>query len=347
MKAAILKEVGKPLVIEEVPMVQVMENEVLMKVKASAICSSDIYSLKGQRPLELPHIMGHEAAGIVEDVGKGVQEFKSGDRVLGNATVTCGDCYYCQRDLEQLCERHRIVGTDSGTQGAYAEYYKLPKENICYLPDEISFEEATVITSPLASAFHGVRMAEIQKGDSVVVYGCGAIGFHAMLAALTYEEIKVFVVDTEMQKLENAKWAGATEVINASDEEPIKKIHEFTDGRGASVAIEAVGFNKVINQAIRSVRKAGRVVLMGAPWEEIAFEFQNYRKEFLFKEIKITSSITNRKDEMKDLIELVRTKKIDLSRSVSKILPFEKVNEGIDIVMNNIGNPVRVVMSFD
>jgi len=347
MKAAIFKKLGKPLVIDEVPKPEVTEKEILMKVKATAICISDIYSIRGERPLQLPHIMGHEAAGIVAEVGGEVKNFKPGERILGNAIVTCGECYYCERNLEQLCENHKIIGTDSGTQGAYAEYYKLPEENIYHLPEEIPFDQATVITSPLASAYHGVRIADIQKGDTVVVYGGGAIGYHAMLGALTYDGVRAFMVDTVDEKLELAKEAGAVAVINAQHEDAVDTVNRLTDGRGAAVAIEAVGSLKTVNQAILSVGKAGKAVLMGAPWEKIVFEFENYRKDFLFKEIKITSSITNRKDEMNPLIELVRTKKIDLSRSISLTLPFEKVNDGIEIVKNNVGNPIRVVMQFD
>jgi len=347
MKAAIFKELGTPLVIGEVPKPEVNANEILMKVKAAAICIADIYSIRGERPLQLPHIMGHEAAGIVAEVGGEVRNFKPGDRILGNAIVTCKQCYYCKRDLEQICENHKIIGTDAGTRGAFAEYYKLPAENIYHLPEEIPFDQATVITSPLASAYHGVRVADIQKGDTVVVYGGGAIGYHAMLGALTYDGVRAFMVDTVDEKLELAKKAGAAAVINAEHEDPVDAVRRLTDGRGAAVAIEAVGSPKAVNQAILSLRKAGRAVLMGAPWEKIVFEFEDYRKDFLFKELKISSSITNRKDEMEPLIELVKTKRIDLSHSISLTLPFEKINDGIKIVRNNVGNPIRVVMEFD
>jgi threonine dehydrogenase-like Zn-dependent dehydrogenase len=347
MKAAIFKELGTPLVMGEVPKPEVGANEILMKVKAAAICIADIYSIKGERPLQLPHIMGHEAAGIVAEVGSAVRNFKPGDRILGNAIVTCKQCYYCKRDLEQVCENHKIIGTDAGTQGAFAEYYKLPAENIYHLPEEIPFDQATVITSPLASAYHGVRVADIQKGDTVVVYGAGAIGYHAMLGALTYDDVRVFMVDTVDDKLELAKEAGAAAVINPEHENPVDAVKRLTDGRGAAVAIEAVGSPKTVNQAILSLRKAGRAVLMGAPWEKIVFEFEDYRRDFLFKELKISSSITNRKDEMEPLIELVKTKRIDLSHSISLTLPFEKINDGIKIVRNNVGNPIRVVMEFD
>lgn len=347
MKAAIFKELGTPLVIGEVPKPEVNANEILMKVKAAAICIADIYSIRGERPLQLPHIMGHEAAGIVAEVGGEVRNFKPGDRILGNAIVTCKQCYYCKSDLEQVCENHKIIGTDAGTQGAFAEYYKLPAENIYHLPEEIPFDQATVITSPLASAYHGVRVADIQKGDTVVVYGGGAIGYHAMLGALTYDGVRAFMVDTVDEKLELAKKAGAAAVINAEHEDPVDAVRRLTDGRGAAVAIEAVGSPKAVNQAILSLRKAGRAVLMGAPWEKIVFEFEDYRKDFLFKELKISSSITNRKDEMEPLIELVKTKRIDLSHSISLTLPFEKINDGIKIVRNNVGNPIRVVMEFD
>lgn len=347
MKAAIFKELGTPLVMGEVPKPEVGANEILMKVKAAAICIADIYSIKGERPLQLPHIMGHEAAGIVAEVGSEVRNLKPGDRILGNAIVTCKQCYYCKRDLEQVCENHKIIGTDAGTQGAFAEYYKLPAENIYHLPEEIPFDQATVITSPLASAYHGVRVADIQKGDTVVVYGAGAIGYHAMLGALTYDDVRVFMVDTVDDKLELAKEAGAAAVINPEHENPVDAVKRLTDGRGAAVAIEAVGSPKTVNQAILSLRKAGRAVLMGAPWEKIVFEFEDYRRDFLFKELKISSSITNRKDEMEPLIELVKTKRIDLSHSISLTLPFEKINDGIKIVRNNVGNPIRVVMEFD
>ena len=347
MKAAVLKKLGMPVVIEEVPNPEVKENDVLMRVKASGICISDMYTLRGQRPIELPHIMGHEAAGVVAEVGRRVRGFKVGDRILGNAIVTCNECYYCRNDLEQVCERHVIVGTDGGTQGAFAEYYKLPQENVYHLPVEIPFDQATVITSPLASAYHGIRRAEIHKGDTVVIYGGGAIGYHAMLCAMSYDSVRVFMIDTVDKKLELAEKAGAAVVISALREDPVKKILTLTDGRGADVVIEAVGLNKTINESIISVRKAGRLVFIGAPFEKVSFEFDNYRKNFLFKEIKMTSSITNRKDEMPELIELVRTKKIDLSLSVSLTLPFEKINEGLNIVNNDVGNPMRVVLEFN
>jgi threonine dehydrogenase-like Zn-dependent dehydrogenase len=334
MKAAVFKKVGEPLAIEEVPKPQVGDKEVLMKVKATAICISDIYSIKGERPLQLPHIMGHE-------------RLKPGDRVFGNAIVHCHECYYCKRDLEQVCENHTIVGTDSGTQGAFAEFYKLPDENMYLLPGEIPFDQATVITSPLASAYHGVCIADIQKGDTVAVYGGGAIGYHAMLSAMAHESVRALMIDVEEEKLSLAKEAGAAAVIHARKEDPVKRIQELTEGRGADVVIEAVGFNKTLNQAILSVRKAGRVVLMGAPWEKISFEFENYRRDFLFKEIKVMTSITNRRDEMPRLTELVRTRKIDLARSVSVNLPFEKINEGFEIVKENKGNPIRVVLELD
>ena len=347
MKAAILKKLGTPLTIEEIPKPAVGENDVLMKVKAAGICIADMYTLRGERPIKLPHILGHEAAGVVAEVGSKVKKFKIGDRILGNAIITCNECYYCKNDLEQVCNKHTIVGTDGGTQGAFAEYYRLPEVNVYPLPTEIPFDQATVITSPLASAYHGIRIADIRKGDTVVVYGGGAIGYHAMLGAMSYDSVRVFMIDTVDKKLELAKKAGAAKVMNPLREDPVKGILALTEGRGADVVIEAVGINKTINQAILSVRKAGRLVFMGAPFGKISFEFENYRESFLFKEIKMTSSITNRKDEMPQLIELVRTRKIDLSRSVSLRLPFGKINEGLEFVKNDPGNLIRVVLEFD
>jgi threonine dehydrogenase-like Zn-dependent dehydrogenase len=347
MKAAVFKKLGTPFVIEEIPKPEVGENEVLMKVKATAICIADMYTIRGQRAIKLPHIMGHEAAGVVAEVGSKVKKFKVGDRILGNAIVTCNECYYCKNDLEQVCSKHVIVGTDGGTQGAFAEYYKLPERNMYHLPAEIPFDQATVITSPLASAYHAVRRANIHKGDSVVIYGGGAIGYHAMLSAMSYDSVRAYMIDTVDKKLELAKKAGAAEVINALREDPVQRILALTEGRGADVVIEAVGLNKTINQAILCVRKAGRIVFMGAPFEKVSFDFENYRKDFLFKEITMTSSITNRREEMPQLIELVRTKKIDLSRSVSVKLPFGKINEGFEMVNHDVGNLVRVVLEFD
>ena len=179
------------------------------------------------------------------------------------------------------------------------------------------------------------------------MYGAGAIGYHAMLGALTYDDVRVFMVDTVDEKLELAKKAGAAAAINAEHEDPVDAARRLTDGRGTAVAIEAVGSPKTVNQAISSLRKAGRAVLMGAPWEKIVFEFDDYRKDFLFKELKISSSITNRKDEMEPLIELVKTKRIDLSHSIPLTLPLEKINDGIKIVRSNAGNPIRVVLEFD
>jgi len=265
MKALVLKEY-LTFAYEEVPRPEFGPTEVLVSVKACGICGSDVHGMDGstgrRRP---PIIMGHEASGIIVEVGGGVSGWKPGDRVTFDSTIYCGSCEFCRRGEVNLCNQRRVLGVsceDYRQAGAFAEFVSVPQHILYRLPDNLSFEHAALI-EPFTIVFHAVSRKPVALNDTAVIIGCGMIGL-ALLQALRLAGCgRVLVADMAADRLAQAASLGAHETINTSEGQALAKILKLTGDRGADHVFEAVGLGATVDLALRAVRKGGCVTLVG------------------------------------------------------------------------------------
>jgi L-iditol 2-dehydrogenase len=276
MKALVLSAY-KHLDIEDVPVPQPAADELLIRIRACGICGSDVHGYDGSTGRRIPPIvMGHEAAGVVESVGRDVTRFRPGDRVTFDSTVYCGRCFYCDRGQVNLCDHREVIGVSTPMfrrMGAFAEYVTVPARIAYMLPDSMPFAHAALIEAA-SVAVHGASLTPIEPGDTAVVVGSGMIGLLTLQAVRQAGAERVVVVDVDDTRLELARKLGATETLNSKKADTVAEIQKLTGGRGADVAVECVGITDAIALAVESVRKGGAVTLVGnvAPRIELALQ---------------------------------------------------------------------------
>lgn len=348
MKAARLKALESPLVIEDCPIPEIAPNDVLMKVKQCGICSSDVSIARGAKPVgELPFIMGHEGVGIVEEVGKEVTRFGKGDRVLMNALVSCGICVNCSVGRDNICEDHKLIGITPGTQGVYAEYGAIPERNLYKIPDKISYTEGVITTSLLSAAFHGARRADFKASETACIYGVGSIGTLLILVLRAFGASLICGVDINERSLENAGNFGPDYLIDSTKEDPVEKIKELTGGKGVDVGFEVAGDHEAILQTISSTRSGGRTAILGVPFYHVMMDFKDqlgFFSEICEKEATIITSWAYSRQEFPMMLNVVNRGLIDLSPCRTKVIPLEKVNEGLKL--NEAGGYTRVLIEL-
>lgn len=340
MKAAVFYEPNKPMRVEEVEDPDITSQEVLVRIKACGICRGDLQRVSGAVSVDTPMILGHEPAGKVAKVGSEVEGFKPGDDVLLFA-AGCGECYYCKIGKDNICQ-NLINEFGIGRDGAYAEYCKVHPRCLQKLPEGISYEAGSVMTASTGTVFHGITLADIHAGDTVVVYGAGCLGTQA-LQLMKIMGATVFVVDVRDRKLDMAKRLGADAVINAGETDPVKEIRALTGGRGADVAFEIIGLPVTILQAIDSVRPAGKIIDIGAVMEPINLKMIPFIDEGLAlnKELTLmTISHCSRKD-MAKLMDVVKQGRIDFDTG-TLTLPLDEINRAFEIKKSS--DNLRVVI---
>ncbi|MEZ5275146.1 MAG: galactitol-1-phosphate 5-dehydrogenase [Opitutaceae bacterium] len=265
MKALVLTEYKK-LVVTEVPEPVPGPGEVLIEVAACGICGSDIHGYDGNSGRRLPPIiMGHECAGTIAALGKGTTGWAVGDRVTMDSMLFCGRCPYCTSGHTNLCESRQVLGVscpEFRKEGAFARFVTVPASVLVALPDHLPFEQAA-FAEPLAVSLHAVRLVDPKPGSTAVVVGAGMIGLLVIQVARAVGCSRVIAVDLDRDRLELARSLGASHVLNPADGGTVEAILALTDGKGAECAFEAVGHTNPLRTAIGSVRKGGRVGLIG------------------------------------------------------------------------------------
>jgi L-iditol 2-dehydrogenase len=264
MKALLLSSY-RNLEMAEVPTPTPRADEVLIRVAACGICGSDVHGYDGSSGRRIPPlVMGHEAAGTIEAIGRDVKNLAAGDRVTFDSTVYCGECSNCRRGDINLCDRRQVLGVSCGDYrraGAFAEFVAVPARILHRLPETLPFAEAAMLEA-VAVAIHAVNLAEISANTTALVVGAGTIGILTLQALRAAACARVFVTDVDKDRLEMARQLGATEIL-LSDESLNAKLLQLTDSEGVDVAIEAVGRSETVAAAIDAVRKGGGVVLVG------------------------------------------------------------------------------------
>ncbi len=320
MKALVLSEY-KQLHLEDVPVPQPAEDELLIRIQACGICGSDVHGFDGSTGRRIPPIvMGHEAAGIVEAVGRGVTSFMAGDRVTFDSTVYCGQCFYCRRGQVNLCDNREVVGVSTPLfrrMGAFAEYVAVPARIAYALPEKMPFAHAALIEA-VSVAVHGASLTPIEPGDTAVVVGAGMIGLLTLQAAREAGAGRVFVCDVDDTRLEMARSLGATETFNSKKQDAVAEIQKRTESRGADVALECVGITEAIHTAVESVRKGGAVTLVGnvAPKVELALQ------SVVSRQIRLQGSCAS-SGEYPACIAMMADGRIRVETLVSAVAPLE------------------------
>jgi propanol-preferring alcohol dehydrogenase len=326
---------------QEIDVPQVGPRDVLVRVEAAGICHSDAHYRSGVSPVYLlPMTLGHEVAGVVEQVGADVTRLKVGNRVCLHYMVTCGDCEYCNRGREQFCTSGRMIG--KYRDGGYAEYVAIPARSAFVLPDEIPFAQGAVMMCSSATSLHAINKARLRPGETVAVFGVGGLGMSAIQLAQAYGALRVYAVDINPVKLEMAERFGAVPV-NARQVDPVGEIRRLTDGRGVDVALELIGLPLTMDQAFRSLAVFGRVAIAGLT--DRTFEIAPYQN-LLNREAEIIGVSDHLAEEIPLLIEFVRQGQLDLSDVITETVDLDAgaINDTLD-QLDEFGDKVRVVIT--
>jgi propanol-preferring alcohol dehydrogenase len=326
MKAAVMHELNKPLTIEDVSEPKLDYGEVLVKTKACGICGTDLHIVEGTgyKP-KMPHILGHEPAGLVAKLGDRVTKFKVGDRVVPNIFFTCGECFFCRTNRETMCTNFKgALGV--GINGAYAEYFKAPAKNLFILPDNIGFKEGSVIADAVVTSVHAVRRrAQVKADDVVVVIGVGGVG-QSVIQISKHAGAKVFGVARRAQRAEVGSRFGADVVINSSEEDVGQAVNRLTNGDGADIAIDNVGTKETLLQALGSIHRGGRIVMVGETDDAIPLS----TFKLCVNELDILGSRSGGRQDTVEAIKLVESGVVTPFASDS--FPLEKINEAFDSI---------------
>lgn len=322
MKALVLEDYMR-LEVRDIPQPTISApDDVLIQIKAAAICGSDVHGIDGstgrRRP---PLVMGHEAAGVVAACGSGVAHFVPGDRVTFDSTVWCGECYFCRRGEVNLCDNRRVLGVsceEYKRDGTFAEYVVVPERILYHLPDSVSFEEAA-LTEPISVAMHAFHITNMQPGERAAVVGTGLIGLLLIQIIRAYSPHLILAFDTDPDRRAAALQSGADIALDPADPLSTSKVLKATDGRGVDRAFEAVGASASIATAISVVRKGGSVTLIGNISPKVEIPLQSV----VTREISLLGSCAI-SGEYPASLELIASRKINPRSVISAVAPLEE-----------------------
>ncbi len=343
MKAARFYGINQPLRVEDVPTPVAGPDDVLVKVKAAGICGSDLHIVyEGSVAVGfIPITLGHEASGVIAEVGRNVTEWKAGDRVVVNSLVSCGSCFNCKVGRESICIHGQFLGIH--LNGAFAEFITVPSKNLVNLPDKVPFDQGAVIADAVATPHHAiVKVGRLRIGETVAVIGCGGLGVHAVQLCKIRGASKIIAVDLDDEILQRARKAGATDSINIKTENAARRIKEITSGLGVDMVLEFVGHTETVATGIRFLHHGGRLVAVGIGPENMTLPPPSL---FVWKELSLLGSFGFDRNDIAAPVELAEAGMLDLSDSITEMFPLEEVNTALEHLRDKIGNPVRIMIA--
>lgn len=313
--------------IEEIPKPQIGPHELLVKIIASGICGSDV--MEWYRIKKAPRVLGHEIAGEIAEVGENVEHYKIGDRVFVSHHVPCNECRYCQAGYHTVCDTLRTTNFEPG---GFAEYVRVPEINVRFgtfiLPDEISFDEGTFV-EPLGCVVRGQRFAGVKKGDTVLVIGSGISGLLHIQLAREKGAAKIIATDINDYRLKAAQRFGADVAIDARND-VMNLVKKANSGRLADVVIVCTAALPAFEQAFQSVDRAGTLLLFAPTSPEVRVPLPLY--DIYFKGVKIVFSYAAVTVDIKDAIDLLENKKIDVLAMITHRFGLQDIQKGFDLV---------------
>ena len=333
------------LEIQEMDVPATGPDDILIRIKACAICGSDIHGYSGKTGRRQPPIvMGHEAAGVVEAVGENVTDFKAGDRVCFDSTVYCNKCQYCLDGHKNMCENREVVGVSEGTyrrHGAMAEYVTIPHWIAVKMPDNLSYTQAALIET-VSIGVHAANITPIVLNDTAIVIGAGGVGLVALQAIRLKGAGKTIVTDLSPARLAMAKDLGADVTIPADTPDLLNALRAETGPEGAEAVIEAVGIQATIDTGLAITKKAGSFTLIGNVSPRVEFDLQS----LVSREISVRGSCASN-GEYKDCVELVASGRIDVDLFISETVALEDGQAVFDKLYKGAEGNIRSVFVFD
>lgn len=347
MKAAILRAVNEPLEIEDVQLSDTGPREVRIRTAAAGICHSDLHFQDGKFPYPMPAVLGHESAGIVEQVGSEVRYVKPGDPVVTCLSVFCGYCEYCLSGRPALCrkvdtrrrpeEGSRILQNGKPVYqfldvSSYAEELLVHEHAVVKVREEIPLDRAALlgcgVTTGLGAVFN---TAKVEPGATVVVIGCGGVGLSAIQGAAIAGAGRVIAVDQIASKLDLAKSVGATDLVNAGDGDPVAQVHELCRG-GVDYAFEAIGLKQTAEQSFKMIKNGGTATIIGMIPMGTKVEFDGI--DFLFeKKVQGSNMGSNRfRVDLPKYVDFYLSGKLKLDELITHELPLEEINKGFELL---------------
>ncbi|WP_432850421.1 zinc-binding dehydrogenase [Amycolatopsis sp. CA-161197] len=341
MRAARFDAASKKLSVETVPVPAPGRGEVVVKVAACGICHSDLSQLDGAFTPRQPVITpGHETAGTVAAVGEGVSFWSPGDRVVVAAGRPCGTCRECRHGGGiDSCEKLRIMAFDY--DGAWAEYLLTPATTLVDVPDHVPLEQAAVLADAVSTPYGAVDTAGLRPAEAVGIWGLGGLGTHLVQLARICGASPIVALDPLPAARERALGLGADFALDPLDEATPDKLAEITAGHGLDVAFDCVGRGASLTQADRALGHRGRLVLVGMSSDQLDLGAE---LNFVRRRHTVVGHLGYRMKHLADLVELVARGRLDVSGSVSAILPLEEAAEGVRRLREHEGDPIRILL---
>lgn len=361
MKAAVCYAYDKPLVIEDIDIDPPKAGEVKVKVVACAICHSDVHQIRGDWSAQLPLVAGHEAAGIVEEVGPGVTRVQVGDHVIMSLLRSCGTCYYCAKGDTHLCEGTFALATETRLHNkkgepivqsikcaAFAEYSVVDQSQLVPIPKEIPLDSASLLACGVITGLGAVvNTAKVGVGETVAVIGVGGVGLNAIQGAALSGAHPIIALDLLDNKLEAARKFGATHTVNVGGgNDPAEAVKALTSGRGVDYAFVTVGSPIAVAQAITLIRRGGTMVLVGIPDDKATHPL--LLAHTVWNERRILGSSmgsTRLSVQVPQLVDLYQSGRLQLDELISRRYPLEEINEAIAGMER--GEALRNVIVFE
>jgi NDMA-dependent alcohol dehydrogenase len=348
MKAAVLYGPHQPLEVADLEVLPPREGEVLVRMAAGGVCHSDLHVMQGHVPAPFPCVPGHEGAGIVVEVGPGVQNVRPGDHVVLLWRASCGACYFCSRGRPALCDlggtirwtgkladgtsRFRKDGQEinhfAGVS-AFAEYTVVPAAGVIAIPPEIPLEKAAVVGCAVMTGVGAViNTAAVEPGASVAVFGCGGVGLNVVQGAALAGAERIIAVDIRANKLDFARQFGATHTVLATETDPVVAIRDLTGGRGADYAFEVIGRPETLRQAYEATRRGGTTVAIGLPPTGTAYAVD--AQSLVLQEKTLKGSLYGGCVPARDvprLLALYQAGRLNLEALITRAYPLDQINE--------------------
>ena len=363
-RAAVLNRIGEPLTVETLEMAPLRAGDVLVRVRASGLCHTDLEVMRGELAYPLPIVLGHEGAGVVEAVGDAVTTVKPGDHVICSWNPHCGHCFYCERRLPILCEpykRHEARGllldgtTRISRDGAavhhffttstHAQYTVVAESAAIAVSKEIPFDRACIIGCGVMTGIGAaVRKARVAPGASVLVIGCGAVGLNVLQGARLAGAARIIAADIGTQRLERARTFGATDTVEVSDPGALERIRALTNGRGADDVFEAAGHPAAFRLSAEAARPGGQVVWLGKVNvdAEIAFRWGSLMGEKRIVRSSYGDALPQR--DFPWIVEQYLAGRVLLDELITRRIGLDEINDGFADLAAGIGTRTVIEM---